>query len=236
MNELLYHGSHNGELLKGEKHKYNCLYCTTEFVYAALYSADFENNHGCVFVMKPIRDLKIFDARNEEDLNKLKQAYKETGNTIKIDFERFKNEDWSTVCMRQDNFRDTYILPLVKGLGYDGYFNFEWDEGVADCYAGGTAGCGMLNKEPSYGIFDENLLEIIDTKYFEDFDEDERFVECHQADEDCFIAFLQDEGLGDSYYNDEDDARDWAGKNVPFLDTDEVTDLLEDYANYSVEE
>lgn len=94
----------------------------------------------------------------------------------------------------------------------------------------------MLNKEPSYGIFDENLLEIIDTKYFEDFDEDERFVECHQADEDCFIAFLQDEGLGDSYYNDEDDARDWAGKNVPFLDTDEVTDLLEDYANYSVEE
>lgn len=237
MQKILYHGSQNGELLKGEKHKYSCLYCSTDFAYATLYSADFENQHGCVFVMRPVRDLKIFDARNEEDLSRLKQAYAETGNTVKIDFDRLKDEDWSTVCMRQDNFRDTYILPLVKDLGYDGYFNFEWDSGIADCYAGGTAGCGLLNHEPSYGIFDENLLEIVDTKYYDDFNENEKFNRCYEADRDCFIAFLQDEGLGDAYYDDEDDARKWAGQNLPFLNIDEVTDLIEDYANcYDLEE
>lgn len=239
MQEILYHGSKNGELLKGEDHKYNCLYCTTDFAYAALYSADFRNQHGCIFKMQPIHDLKIFDARNEEDLARLKQAYTETQNKnkLKIDFERLKNEDWSTVCNRQEFYRDKYLLPLIQKLGYDGYFNFEWDEGCAQFYAEGTAGCGLLKSEPSYGIFDEDLLEIVDTIYYEDYDEDEKFVECYEADRNCFISFLQDEGLGDAYYNTEEGAREWAGDNVPFLDVDEVNDLIEEYANcYDLEE
>ena len=53
--------------------------------------------------------------------------------------------------------------------------------------------------------------------------------ECHQADEDFFITFLQDGGYNDFYYDDTEEAAKFAAENLPFLDVDEVNDLIEDY-------
>lgn len=231
----LYHGSKNGELRKDEKHKYNCLYVTPVFAYAAMYSTDSDSTHGCVFEMKPVRDLNIFDANDENALEQLKAKVRELNpeNTLvnQIKWNDLKTKDWSTVCFRRDKIRDDLLLKAVKALGYDGYVNTEWDENCAEFYARGLGGCGKIVNTTSIGIFDEDLLEIVDEKYFDDYSEDELFNECHLADEDLFIKFLQDEGFGDFYYDDEATAKDWAADNLPFLDADEVNDLFDTYAN-----
>lgn len=231
----LYHGSKNGELRKYEEHKYSCLYVTPVFAYAAMYSSYINSTHGCVFEMTPVKSLSIFDANDENALEQLKAKVRELNpeNTLvnQIKWNDLKTKDWSTVCFRKDEIRDDLLLKAVKALGYDGYLNIEWDEGCAENYAEGLGGCIEVVNSISIGIFDENLLEVVDEKYFDDYSDDELFNKCHQADEDLFIKFLQDEGLGDFYYDDEATAKDWAADNLPFLDTDEVNDLFDTYAN-----
>lgn len=217
---VLYHGSTDTDFDFNKK----CLYVTPEFVYATLYSADFSNNHGCVFELEPAKNLNIFDARNNDDLSKLKAAYNETGNTLRIDLNRLKEEDWSTVCFRQDHIRDKYLLPLVKDLGYDGYFNFEFDDGIAKTYADGVGGCGMLNSEPSIGIFDSNLLNVVGEIKYKDFFDNERFCECFKADMNAFVDMIKSNS-----FTGKKDARKYAGNNFPFLDKDDVRVVLVSY-------
>lgn len=237
--DKLYHGSKNGELRSDEKHKYNCLYVTPVFAYAALYSTGSDSKHGCVFEMQPVRDLNIFDANDEGALDKLKAKVEELNpdNTLvrRINWEELKTKDWSTVCFRKDEIRDELLLKAVKELGYDGYVNHEWDEDCAQFYAEGSAGCGKVTNSVSIGIFDENLLEITDEKYFDDYSDDDLFNECHQADEDFFVTFLQDGGYNDFYYDTAEEAANFAAENLLFLDVDEVNDLIEDYANLESE-
>lgn len=236
---IKYHGSKNGELRSDEKHKYNCLYVTPVFAYAALYSTGSDSKHGCVFEMQPVRDLNIFDANDEGALDKLKAKVEELNpdNTLvrRINWEELKTKDWSTVCFRKDEIRDELLLKAVKELGYDGYVNHEWDEDCAQFYAEGSAGCGKVTNSVSIGIFDENLLEITDEKYFDDYSDDDLFNECHQADEDFFVTFLQDGGYNDFYYDTAEEAANFAAENLLFLDVDEVNDLIEDYANLESE-
>lgn len=238
--DKLYHGSKNGELRSDEKHKYNCLYVTPVFAYAALYSTGSDSKHGCVFEMQPVRDLNIFDANDEGALDKLKAKVEELNpdNTLvrRINWEELKAKDWSTVCFRKDEIRDELLLKAVKELGYDGYVNHEWDEDCAQFYAEGSAGCGKVTNSVSIGIFDENLLEITDEKYFDDYSDDDLFNECHQADEDFFVTFLQDGGYNDLYYDTAEEAANFAAENLLFLDVDEVNDLIEDYANLESED
>lgn len=238
--DKLYHGSKNGELRSDEKHKYNCLYVTPVFAYAALYSTGSDSKHGCVFEMQPVRDLNIFDANDEGALDKLKAKVEELNpdNTLvrRINWEELKTKDWSTVCFRKDEIRDELLLKAVKELGYDGYVNHEWDEDCAQFYAEGSAGCGKVTNSVSIGIFDENLLEITDEKYFDDYSDDDLFNECHQADEDFFVTFLQDGGYNDFYYDTAEEAAKFAAENLLFLDVDEVNDLIEDYANLESED
>lgn len=238
--DKLYHGSKNGELRSDEKHKYNCLYVTPVFAYAALYSTGSDSKHGCVFEMQPVRDLNIFDANDEGALDKLKAKVEELNpdNTLvrRINWEELKTKDWSTVCFRKDEIRDELLLKAVKELGYDGYINHEWDEDCAQFYAEGSAGCGKVTNSVSIGIFDENLLEITDEKYFDDYSDDDLFNECHQADEDFFVTFLQDGGYNDFYYDTAEEAANFAAENLLFLDVDEVNDLIEDYANLESED
>lgn len=237
--DKLYHGSKNGELRSDEKHKYNCLYVTPVFAYAALYSTSSDSEHGCVFEMQPVRDLNIFDANDEGALDKLKAKVEELNpnNTLvrRINWEELKTKDWSTVCFRKDEIRDELLLKAVKELGYDGYINHEWDEDCAQFYAEGLAGCGKVTNSVSIGIFDENLLEITDEKYFDDYSDDDLFNECHQADEDFFVTFLQDGGYNDFYYDTAEEAANFAAENLLFLDVDEVNDLIEDYAKLESE-
>lgn len=238
--DKLYHGSKNGELRSDEKHKYNCLYVTPVFAYAALYSTGSDSEHGCVFEMQPVRDLNIFDANDEGALDKLKAKVEELNpdNALvrRINWEELKTKDWSTVCFRKDEIRDELLLKAVKELGYDGYVNHEWDEDCAQFYAEGSAGCGKVTNSVSIGIFDENLLEITDEKYFDDYSDDDLFNECHQADEDFFVTFLQDGGYNDFYYDTAEEAANFAAENLLFLDVDEVNDLIEDYANLESED
>lgn len=238
--DKLYHGSKNGELRSDEKHKYNCLYVTPVFAYAALYSTGSDSKHGCVFEMQPVRDLNIFDANDEGALDKLKAKVEELNpdNALvrRINWEELKTKDWSTVCFRKDEIRDELLLKAVKELGYDGYVNHEWDEDCAQFYAEGSAGCGKVTNSVSIGIFDENLLEITDEKYFDDYSDDDLFNECHQADEDFFVTFLQDGGYNDFYYDTAEEAANFAAENLLFLDVDEVNDLIEDYANLESED
>lgn len=238
--DKLYHGSKNGELRSDEKHKYNCLYVTPVFAYAALYSTGSDSKHGCVFEMQPVRDLNIFDANDEGALDKLKAKVEELNpdNTLvrRINWEELKTKDWSTVCFRKDEIRDELLLKAVKELGYDGYVNHEWDEDCAQFYAEGSAGCRKVTNSVSIGIFDENLLEITDEKYFDDYSDDDLFNECHQADEDFFVTFLQDGGYNDFYYDTAEEAANFAAENLLFLDADEVNDLIEDYANLESED
>lgn len=233
--DKLYHGSQYGELRSDEKHKYNCLYVTPVFAYAALYSTGSDSEHGCVFEMQPVRDLNIFDANDEGALEQLKAKVEKLNpeNTLvkSIKWEDLKTKDWSTVCFRKDQIRDDLLLKAVKELGYDGYINHEWDADCAQFYAEGLAGCGKVTNTISIGIFDENLLEITDEKYFDDYSDDDLFNECHQADEDFFIAFLQDGGYNDFYYDTAEEAAKFAAENLLFLDVDEVNDLIEEYAN-----
>lgn len=238
--DKLYHGSKNGELRSDEKHKYNCLYVTPVFAYAALYSTGSDSKHGCVFEMQSVRDLNIFDANDEGALDKLKAKVEELNpdNALvrRINWEELKTKDWSTVCFRKDEIRDELLLKAVKELGYDGYINREWDEDCAQFYAEGLAGCGKVTNSVSIGIFDENLLEITDEKYFDDYSDDDLFNECHQADEDFFVTFLQDGGYNDFYYDTAEEAANFAAENLLFLDVDEVNDLIEDYANLESED
>lgn len=233
--DKLYHGSKNGELRSDEKHKYNCLYVTPVFAYAALYSTGSDSKHGCVFEMQPVRDLNIFDANDEGALDKLKAKVEELNpdNTLvrRINWEDLKTKDWSTVCFRKDEIRDELLLKAVKELGYDGYINHEWDEDCAQFYADGLAGCGKVTNSVSIGIFDENLLEITDEKYFDDYSDDALFNECHQADEYFFVTFLQEGG-----YDTAEEAANFAAENLLFLDVDDVNDLIEDYANLDSED
>lgn len=226
-----YHGSFKNELSeKTKSEKYNCLYITPSFAYAALYSSDGKGSHGCVFELKLKKGLKIFEARNGNDLDILKDYILETRSDEEfvksIDWEGLKLKDWSTVCKRSDKLRDKLLIEPLRELGYDGYVNHEWDYIIAETWADGQGGCGNpdLMGSVSIGLFDLNSVQITDKIEYEDFFDDEVFNTCAHMD----MSYLK-ELLADNYFGDNEEAEDFVSENLIFLELDDCLDLIEDY-------
>ena len=138
-----------------------------------------------------------------------------------------KTKDWSTVCFRKDDIRDKILLTAVEILGYDGYVNIEFDDQIARQWADGEGGTSNLINTKSIGIFNTENIEIVDTISYDDYFNYNDFEKCYFDD----LALLEYE-IDNDDFEDEQDIRDYAQKNLLFLDLDIVQEKIDYWKDY----
>lgn len=133
-------------------------YFTTQPMYAYYYATK-DTNNGVVteYVLK--NGINVFNAQCKTDLFKL-HKYAVDNNVHWLDMskiERLKLEDW-TYVLRGDDKRGI-LIEIIKTLGYDGFFNYEYTENMKKELLGkGYPIPNVLPKEPAIGIFKEGIF------------------------------------------------------------------------------
>lgn len=234
LNRPYYHGTPYNTL-DYSKSRYNAIYLTNSFAYAAMYSYKGDNEHGCVFEYRLIEGMNIFNARAHNDVIKLKfEIYKALKNKIslfynlfhdyefdELFFEKLGKYDWSNI-FKGDKNRDCFIN-IVKKAGFEGYFNFEWhkksreDENIEFGFE--------LDNIPAIGIFDISKMKIVNKIYYKDFFKHSDFVDAYYKDIEKlsqYVSNLYNNGIDDY----EDLAYTYAAENLLFLDIDDVTNII----------
>ncbi len=225
---VLYHGCRYSEAHRDYAH-YNCFYVTPSFAYAALYSCDENLEHGCVYEMYPKRPLNIFDASNGKELIQLKSYLERQDKDAGIDWKKLATGDWLEACGGDESIRDYTIIETLQNLGYDGYINREFEMN-SESFADGQGGAGLLKNTVSLGIFDvDSSLEFGDRITYDEYFTHEDFKKCYDADMAILRRKLKTcEACGVGGFETEDFVIDLS-EELPFLDTDEVTEIIEDY-------
>lgn len=119
--------------------KFKYFFITPDFEYAARYALDRVNIElKYMYMCRLKRPLNIFNPRSKVDEFKFRKRY----NPVNEEFEILKNEPWLEVY---GSIRDRErIVDSIKLLGYDGFFNYEYNK-----------------EEASIGLFDPKDIEII---------------------------------------------------------------------------
>lgn len=103
----------------------NISFYTTNPLYALFYAK--KNKHWKVTEYKLKDKVNIFNARSRTDFDKLHKYINENSIPISFDtLEDLKDHDWS-YCLGSDEKRNE-VLDIIFGLGYDGFFNYEYDK------------------------------------------------------------------------------------------------------------
>lgn len=153
-----YHGSPYGKATQNRAYLGH-FFVTTHFPYAAWYSlADKQDlsykDFGIVREYRLRGTANIFNAKCRAD----EFAYRKycIANGLERDlavFDRLKHEDWSHVA-GGDNKRKSFI-GIVKKLGYDGFFNYEYTESMVEKLS--SLGCRL----PYVAIEDSHAVGIL---------------------------------------------------------------------------
>lgn len=150
MNRLYFHGTRSSNEFNEITYRSSLsitFYLTPDFEYAVNYALD-NTKTGYVYLIKLKDKLNIFNARNAHDADILsdiiytnrKEAFVEgTDSSIKKIIVRLIKDlgegDWLDVT-REDYLKWFYwdrreLHDRLKNAGYDGYFNYEVNEGVS---------------------------------------------------------------------------------------------------------
>lgn len=122
-----------------------------------LYAIFYAGKNGIVSEYKLKEKVNIFNAKSNTDFYKLHKYVNE--NSLDIPFktlEDLKKEDWIYVLGNNDK-RET-LLGIIKFLGYDGFFNYEFSKGFVEHLHTKFTNCRNephTSNNPAIGIFDD---------------------------------------------------------------------------------
>lgn len=231
-----YHGTPYNTL-DYSKSRYNAIYLTNSFVYAAMYSYKGDNEHGCVFEYRLQEGINIFNAYSKEDIKKLKlEIYKALKDKTSKFYNIFQGYvfddnfytklckyDWSYL-LGGDKNRD-YFIEIIKKAGFEGYFNFEWHKKSRE---DNKINFGFeLENAPSIGVFDISKMKVIKRITYNDFFKFSDFLKAYDKDVENlsqYVSNLYNNGI-ENYKNL---SYLYASENLLFLDFDTVKDIVSD--------
>lgn len=150
LNKEYYHGTLKG--LNKAASEYDWFFITTNYEYALSY-AICNDELGEIYSFRLKKEINIFNANCKSDIRAIEDKIRRDKLYKYIPIlDKLKKEDWSLV-LNGDQNRDTFVQ-ILKELGYDGFFNFEYTESDLKF--------SNLNNIPSIGIFDISSLCLID--------------------------------------------------------------------------
>lgn len=169
---VYFHGSKYNKLNTDNAH-YDCFFITCDITTAILYCKKTEEELKYIHTFTIDKPLKIFNAKSEVDYARLYKALIKAGS---LDFARnrlweLRDNDWSqlddTLVSRGD------LINIIKDLGYDGFFNFEWYEDKVHP--------NEQARKPSIGIFDIGCLSYTGVQPVEAF-KTTKFTQINKSD------------------------------------------------------
>lgn len=142
---------------------FNEMYYTTSLEYAFFYAIKHKN--GTITEYRLNKDADIFNLKSKKDYFTLLKYIKENDNDLRIaerGLDALKKEDW--LFFFRDYDRRNELLGIIKSLGYDGYFNYEFDtEYVEDAFEYDLTDIPLSPNNPSIGAFNNNIFKKIRT-------------------------------------------------------------------------
>lgn len=142
---------------------FNEMYYTTSLEYAFFYAIKHKN--GTITEYRLNKNADIFNLKSKKDYFTLLKYIKENDNDLQIaerGLDALKKEDW--LFFFRDYDRRNELLSIIKSLGYDGYFNYEFDkEYVEDAFEYDLTDIPLSPNNPSIGAFNNNIFKKIRT-------------------------------------------------------------------------
>lgn len=193
-------------------------------MYAATYACISGREKSKVFEFRLKEGLNIFNARSKTDIMALRVGIKKAN--IKF-FEKWyeqglQNEDW-TFLLRNENKKDRTIQ-VIKDLGYDGFFNYEWTE-KSKAYQG--IHVRNIEDKPAVGIFDIEKLKQVAVYSYESYFEFESFAKEFDTEKLELKNYVNALKRNKPNYDIKVFALEYAKERTPFLPQKDVEDILE---------
>lgn len=142
------------------KSPYNCLYVTGDLFYAITYlkSEEFDFRENGYLIEYTLKDkINIFNARYYKDYRKLEDWCRVHNPEFLKVLPKLKDYDWLDVLSITNRNR---LIDILKGLGYDGFFNIENKQGKILRRIETIRNEDDLYGFSGLGIFDEKCLNI----------------------------------------------------------------------------
>lgn len=224
LNRRYFHGAKSGRVVK-EDALFDYFYLSTDFLYAATYACISGREKSRVFEFRLKEGLNIFNARSKKDVMNLRVGIKKA--KIKF-FEKWyeqglQNEDWAFL-LRNGNKKDRTVQ-VIKELGYDGFFNYEWTEKSKTHQ-------GILVKnvkdKPAIGIFDIEKLKQVAVYNYNDYFEFESFSDEFKAETLELKNYVEALKRNKPNYDIKSFAFEYAKVRTPFLLQKDVEDVIKD--------
>lgn len=140
------------------KSPYNCLYVTGDLFYSITYlkSEEFDFRENGYLIEYVLKDrVNIFNARYYKDYKKLEDCCRVHNPEFLKVLPKLKDYDWLDVLSSSNRNR---LIDILKGLGYDGFFNIENKQGKIIRRIETIRNEDDLYGFSGLGIFDEECL------------------------------------------------------------------------------
>ena len=150
--KIYFHGSKYEKLDKSHSHFDNWFFISCDITTSLLYCKKTEDEIKYIHTFRLKRPLNIFNANSKVDYAKLRKALMRKGYISFANNEMFflKKNDWSQINdYIESDITRSELVNIVEDLGYDGFFNFEFDEDKSHC--------NDQFSKPSIGIFGDDL-------------------------------------------------------------------------------
>ena len=140
----------------------NYFYLTTDLLYAIFYAG----REGAVEEYRLKHGINIFNAKSKKDYYVLRLALLKDPvlNTFTKYLDDLKTKDWTFILGGFGN-RDK-IFDLLIGLGYDGYFNYEYTSDLKDNLRKRLIDPPVFESEPAIGVLNtDNFRKVAEYGY-----------------------------------------------------------------------
>lgn len=194
---------------------FNEMYYTTSLEYAFFYAIKHKN--GTITEYRLNKNADIFNLKSKKDYFTLLKYIKENDNDLQIaerGLDALKKEDW--LFFFRDYDKRNELLSIIKSLGYDGYFNYEFDKEYFEDelkYEYDLTDIPLSPNNPSIGTFNNNVFKKVRTWTLDEVRNSEIFEKFRQK-EIYLIRKHYKKGLKDQlrFHNN----------NLAFVDKDKV--------------
>lgn len=233
----LYRSYFQGHRLDYDRDKsfYKENYYTTNPLYAWFYAVK-DNEKGVVTEYKLRNQINIFNARSQKDFDRLHSFVIENSLDFSYDeLESLKDKDWIILGNEK---RRKQLIDIIFNLGYDGYFNFEFNnelkEELEEMYL--NPQLPKTDNNPSIGVLNPNIFIKVKNYYsIEDMNGLPQIAMYHQQEIENVKKGYK---YAKKYFGDKTayDATVTSSENYLTLNKDDIIDIIEDLRNEKVKE
>jgi len=133
-------------------------YFTTSPFYAYFYARGEEE--GVVIEYRLNNNVNIFNLNSKKDYFTLHKFLIDSNeNKLLRCLNDLKNNDWTFVLNGDDNRNE--LLSIVKELGYDGFFNYEYIESMRSDLDIAEIKYPLVDKNPAIGVFNSGVFKKV---------------------------------------------------------------------------